>query len=114
MSPSPVRAIRVFCVQCVGGAKKDVRECAAECPLHPFRMGTNPNRAGIGGKGGLIPAKISKKKAAQVLKSTPAVDPEDQCRRNVAGTALPASKRRTIEEAVKTILREISAPEGNP
>jgi len=48
---SPVKDIRAFCIQCVGGEAKGrkpfkaVRECKVyECPLHPYRMGTNPYR----------------------------------------------------------------------
>jgi hypothetical protein len=46
----PVRAIRAKCLDCAGGMK-EVRQCSNEsCPLHPYRMGRNPNRAGIGGR----------------------------------------------------------------
>ena len=54
---TPIQAIRAKCLECAG-AKKFVRECpAANCSLYPFRMGTNPNRAGIGGKGGFTSTK---------------------------------------------------------
>lgn len=40
---SPLKAIRVRCLDCVEGAK-EVRECStAICTLNPFRMGHNPN-----------------------------------------------------------------------
>jgi hypothetical protein len=46
---TPVKAIRAKCLDCCGGDKPEVRDCAAiNCPLHPYRMGRNPNRAGIG------------------------------------------------------------------
>lgn len=46
---SPVKAIRVKCLDCAGGMK-EVRLCSTEsCPLYPYRMGRNPSRAGIGG-----------------------------------------------------------------
>jgi hypothetical protein len=49
----PVDAIRENCFQCQGWhgegerrPKKKVRECEnTGCPLHPFRMGKNPNMA---------------------------------------------------------------------
>ena len=49
----PVAAIRENCFLCQGWhgegerrPKKKVRECGeTECPLHPFRMGKNPNMA---------------------------------------------------------------------
>ena len=50
---TPVKAARAKCLTCVGG-KKAVRECPRgpesqePCALHPFRMGRNPARKGIG------------------------------------------------------------------
>lgn len=46
---SPGKAIRAFCVECVGGLVRDVTRCTArQCALFPFRHGTNPfhGRAG--------------------------------------------------------------------
>jgi hypothetical protein len=49
LTMGPVKAIRAKCLEC-GGSMKEVRLCPAEtCPLYPYRMGRNPNRAGIGG-----------------------------------------------------------------
>lgn len=46
---TPVRAIRLWCLECEGGAK-GVRLCSTDsCPLHTYRFGTNPRRRGIGG-----------------------------------------------------------------
>jgi hypothetical protein len=37
---TPSAAIRLFCLECVGGSALDVRNCTApECPLLNFRMG---------------------------------------------------------------------------
>ena len=45
---TPLKAIRQKCLDCSGG-RSNVRNCAAiDCPLYQFRMGKNPNRAGIG------------------------------------------------------------------
>lgn len=39
---SPIRAIRLKCVDCCGGAAVEVRRCpSTDCPLWPFRMGKN-------------------------------------------------------------------------
>ncbi len=47
---TPLKAIRAKCLDCVCFQPSEVRKCPAkECPLWPFRMGRNPNRAGIGG-----------------------------------------------------------------
>jgi len=47
---TPIRAIRLHCLECVGHAPSEVRACTSQnCPLFPYRMGTNPERAGIGG-----------------------------------------------------------------
>lgn len=40
---SPLRAIRAFCVLCMGAQPKEVAKCSSEtCPLFEFRMGKNP------------------------------------------------------------------------
>jgi hypothetical protein len=43
---STVGAIREKCIDCSGGSLAEVRNCSHQstCPLHPFRMGKNPNR----------------------------------------------------------------------
>lgn len=45
MDLTPIKAIRVFCLECVGHQTGAVRTCADElCPLWPYRMGTDPGR----------------------------------------------------------------------
>lgn len=40
---SPLRAIRAFCVLCMGCQPKKVTSCdSVDCALHPFRQGKNP------------------------------------------------------------------------
>lgn len=40
---SPLRAIRAFCVLCMGVQPKEVAKCTAtDCVLYPMRFGTNP------------------------------------------------------------------------
>lgn len=47
---TPVRAIRLKCLDCSANQIKEVKECpVSECALYLFRMGKNPNRAGKGG-----------------------------------------------------------------
>jgi hypothetical protein len=55
----PVLAVREFCeAKCdrvhrehVWGARWDVQRCKiTDCPLHAYRLGTNPSRKGIGGR----------------------------------------------------------------
>lgn len=49
---SPLKAIRLKCLDCCCGSNHEVKLCTAEnCPLHPFRFGKNPNRAGMGDSG---------------------------------------------------------------
>jgi len=44
---TPVRAIRAKCLDCSGDSAAEVRACElTACPLYPFRLGKNPNRAG--------------------------------------------------------------------
>jgi hypothetical protein len=49
---TPMRAIRFFCLECLGWKPSEVKVCTGkQCSLYPYRFGTNPERAGIGGKG---------------------------------------------------------------
>lgn len=49
---TPIKAIRAKCLDCSNYQPSAVRECVIpHCALYPFRMGTNPNRKGIGLKG---------------------------------------------------------------
>lgn len=42
---SPLKAIRLKCVDCCCGSSNEVKLCTAtKCPLYPFREGVNPNR----------------------------------------------------------------------
>ena len=42
---SPLKALRLRCLDCCGGSSPEVRICVAvSCPSWPFRMGTNPYR----------------------------------------------------------------------
>jgi hypothetical protein len=39
-----LKAIRRRCIDCSGGSLAEVRACKCDtCPLHPFRLGKNPN-----------------------------------------------------------------------
>lgn len=43
---SPTKAIRAFCLDCLGGSWHEVKNCSApDCYLYPFRFGKNPFRA---------------------------------------------------------------------
>ena len=49
---SPLKAIRKNCLECEEGPF-GVKHCViTTCPLFPYRFGTNPNRKGLGRKGG--------------------------------------------------------------
>jgi hypothetical protein len=51
---SPLRSIREKCIDCCAGNKAEVARFEIQsCALWPFRMGHNPNRAGVGGTSGL-------------------------------------------------------------
>ena len=51
---TPIKAIRTKCQECSNFQPSEIRNCViTDCPLYPFRLGTNPNRRGIGNlKGG--------------------------------------------------------------
>ena len=43
-----VKLIRKHCLQCMSGSHEWVKACiSVNCPLYPFRFGTNPNRKDI-------------------------------------------------------------------
>jgi hypothetical protein len=45
---TPIKAIRLKCLDCSGGAISEVEKCVIpDCVLYPFRMGKNPNRQKI-------------------------------------------------------------------
>jgi hypothetical protein len=45
---TPIKAIRAKCLDCCCGMANEVKLCTADkCPLYPYRMEHNPNRAGI-------------------------------------------------------------------
>ena len=47
---TPLHAIRQYCLDCAGETAHDVKLCDINtCPLHSFRLGHNPSRAGLGG-----------------------------------------------------------------
>lgn len=42
---NPVKAIRAYCLSCVGGSSNEVDKCPIpECALYPFRFGKSPYR----------------------------------------------------------------------
>lgn len=45
---TPLKAIRLKCLECSAGSRKEVRDCGVvECPLLAFRFGRNPQREKI-------------------------------------------------------------------
>ena len=53
---SPLKAIRLKCLDCSCGSSNEVKLCPiTACPLFPYRSGKNPNRAGIGNHGAVAP-----------------------------------------------------------
>lgn len=42
---TPIKAIRQHCLSCSNASPKEVKLCVVpDCPLYPYRLGTNPNR----------------------------------------------------------------------
>ena len=55
---SPLKALRLKCLDCCCGSPRDVRSCVAvDCPSWPFRMGKSPWRE---------PRKLSDEQRAQM------------------------------------------------
>ena len=50
---NPVKVIRDFCLDCIGGSPAEVKACTCgpdsghPCKLYPFRLGRNPYRAAV-------------------------------------------------------------------
>ena len=45
---TPLKSIRVHCLECSNNQPKIVRECEiTDCPLYEFRFGKNPRRKGL-------------------------------------------------------------------
>jgi len=46
---TPLKSIRVYCLECSGSRPKEIRYCPSSgCPLYLYRFGTNPHRKGVG------------------------------------------------------------------
>ena len=44
MANTPLSAIKAFCIDCMGGQPRLVKECTSKsCPLYPYRTGHNTN-----------------------------------------------------------------------
>ena len=55
---SPLKSIRLKCLDCAGNEEVEIRLCPIlDCPLYPFRMGKNLNRKGIGNKNARVARK---------------------------------------------------------
>ena len=77
---TPLKAIKAFCIECMGHQAHMVKDCTApKCPLYEYRMGKSPARQGLE----RTPAQIAADKersrglrlAAQNRRSTPGVGP---------------------------------------
>lgn len=128
---TPLRAIRAKCLECAGGSRKKVRVCARggreavdSCPLHPYRMGRNPARKGIGAPLSSENARLLKKPTAQADSfddkkpspqgSTPEINlghPPSKFGQ-VGPAAVPGQKRRKLIRAAEAFLREFENAEG--
>ena len=120
---TPIKAIRAKCLECQAGGRKAIRECAADsCPLHPYRMGIHPARAGTGRQ-----ISSGRDESGRYLKKPPSQDgtfpeetnsacpttperPGGQSRpkkRQVAISEMHPKKRRKIIRAAEAFLKEI-------
>ena len=67
---SPLKALRVRCIDCKGGELSGVRRCGhLDCPSWPYRMGTNPWQAPLSPEVLEARRRGGRKKAAQFEKS---------------------------------------------
>ena len=48
---TPIRGVRFYCLECMEWSAKEIKSCTSQlCALYPYRLGSNPERSGIGGK----------------------------------------------------------------
>jgi hypothetical protein len=79
-TPTPLRAVRLACLECCNGSALEVRECVAtSCPLWTFRFGRRPS---------------TEDKAAVVAAGRP-VYPIEKCLTGASG--LKAIRRKCID-----------------
>lgn len=89
---SPVKSIRKHCLRCAE-RPRDVRLCGiTDCYLYPFRMGKNPNRAGIGGRFARQCAKSSAQ--LRILEKTESVNERRLKTTNEEKSLVELGKRR--------------------
>ena len=63
---TPVRVFRAFCIDCMGGQPRLVKDCpATTCEVFPYRMGKNPAKKGQGA------SKESMKRVRESRKTAP-------------------------------------------
>ena len=94
---SPLKALRLRCIDCSGGSANEVRLCTAiQCPAWPFRMGENPWRAPAS-EAQLAHTRSLVTKRASLFKNQPSHGGPDQLQR---GAATPvAADTRADEKA---------------
>lgn len=52
---TPLKAIRLKCLDCCCGQAREVRDCSClDCGLYPYRLGKNPARAGLKNNGSFV------------------------------------------------------------
>lgn len=69
---TPLRAIRLKCLDCCCGQAWEVRDCSCpDCGLYPYRLGKNPARARLKNNGSF--AKNTAQRTIQPVKATPRV-----------------------------------------
>ena len=62
---TPLRAIRVKCLDCSAGQRSEIRNCPViDCPLYLYRFGKNPKKKGQGPK---TPLFLRKHKAQDAI-----------------------------------------------
>ena len=60
--PTPIKAIRLHCLECLGNSSQEVERCSrSKCPLWRYRLGKNPNIT--------LSADVKERRAKQALKN---------------------------------------------
>lgn len=98
---TPLRAIRLYCIDCCLGSYAEVRECQAEsCPCWPYRHGHNPKKSKTG------------------ITATYVVDEKMTAKKAVFARCLDCSQRRNsnchIPDCVLYEVRHPQNPKNRP
>lgn len=91
---SPIKAIRLKCLDCRCGSSNEVKLCTVErCPLYPFREGRDPYRK----KTELTPEQIEERRNSLALARSKLANSQGESKNSLSeGTYIPEHNSEEI------------------